>query len=422
MRAHFSFPQSWTNLNHGSFGSTPASVQSHRSSLQLQSETRPDAFIRHVYPGLLARARGALAELLRAPADEVVLVPNATTGVNTVLRSLGLGEGDKVVYFDCVYPACERTVEYLEDSVGAVGVRVRLPLVSATREEIVSALRDAIRRERGGGGGGRVRVAIFETIAAMPGVRLPFEDLVQACRRESVLSLVDGAHGVGHIPLDLTELGADFFVSNCHKWLYVPRGCAVLHVPVRNQPLIRSALPTSYGYRRPPGGDSSAFVEMFKFVGTVDYSPYLTVPAAIAWRKEVGGEEAIMKYCWTIGKAGADLVADRLKTEVMRSDGGEECALWNVRIPICTVDSEAGTTGTSTKVPEEDAEKVTDFMTSKMVDEHNTYIALIPNYHGHWWARFSGQIYLELKDFEFAARALLELVARVGNKEYLVKE
>jgi len=196
----------------------------------------------------------------------------------------------------------------------------------------------------------------------------------------------------------------------------------VLHVPRRNQKLIRSTLPTSFGYRPPAQSNSNsseAFVEMFEFVGTVDFSPYLSIPAAIAWRKEVGGEEAIMKYCWLIGRTGADLVAERLNTEVMRSEAGEECAFWNVRIPICTV--ETGT-GAATKIAEEDAEKVTDFMTSTMVDEHNTYIALVPNYQGHWWARFSGQIYLELKDFEFAARVLRELVVRVGNKEYLAKE
>jgi selenocysteine lyase/cysteine desulfurase len=417
MRQHFSFAKGWTNLNHGSFGTIPLALQEQRESLQRQSEERPDAFIRKTYPTQLSEARTALASLLHVPACEVVLVPNTTTGINTVLRSLGLVPGERMVYFDCIYPACERTLEYLEESTGAVAVRIPLPF-QATDVQITSALRETIRREQAAGERRSVRVAIFDTITGMPGVRLPFEYLVEVCREEGVLSLVDGAHGVGHIPLDLGELGADFFVSNCHKWLYVPRGCAVLHVPARNQPSIRSALPTSYGYVPRPG--SSVFVDMFEFVGTMDVSSYLAIPAAIAWRRDVcGGEDAIMKYCWRIGRAGADLVAERLKTEVMKREGGEDCALWNVKIPICTV--EAGACA-AIKVAEEDAGKVTDFMTSKMVDEYNTYIALVPNYQGHWWARFSGQIYLELKDFEFAARVLHELVVRAGNKEYLMKE
>ena len=65
--------------------------------------------------------------------------------------------------------------------------------------------------------GKRVKVAVFDTVVSMPGLRMPFERLVEECREEGVLSLVDGAHGIGHVELDLGRLDADFFVSNCHK-------------------------------------------------------------------------------------------------------------------------------------------------------------------------------------------------------------
>jgi selenocysteine lyase/cysteine desulfurase len=65
--------------------------------------------------------------------------------------------------------------------------------------------------------GGKVTVAVFDTVVSLPGLRMPFERLVKACREMGVLSIVDGAHGVGHVELDLGALDADFFVSNCHK-------------------------------------------------------------------------------------------------------------------------------------------------------------------------------------------------------------
>lgn len=80
--------------------------------------------------------------------------------------------------------------------------------------------------------GGRVKVAIFDTVISVPGIRMPFERLVEACKELGVLSCLDGAHGVGHVELDLSKLDADFFVSNCHKYA-LPTLC--LLGPVNSQ-------------------------------------------------------------------------------------------------------------------------------------------------------------------------------------------
>lgn len=155
-----------------------------------------------------------MADLLDVPANEVVLVKNATTGVHTVLHNLGLREGDVVVYFDTVYGGIERMLISLGEQTGMKGrkVAVRFPVGV---EEVVRGFREVVVKAQSEGL--RVRAALFETVISMPAVRFPFESVVEVCRELDVLSIVDGAHGVGQIPLELGSLKPDFFTSNCHK-------------------------------------------------------------------------------------------------------------------------------------------------------------------------------------------------------------
>lgn len=175
------------------------------------AEAAPDRFIRYDYPRLLDESRSAMAEFLNVPVDEVVFVPNATTAINVVLRNLNYQEGDLIVYLDPIYGACEKTISYVTATTLARSVKVEFTY-PINDNELVSKFEEVLAVNLG-----RIRVALFETVASLPGVRLPFERLTAIAKSYGVLTLIDGAHGVGHLPLDLNELAPDFFVSNCHK-------------------------------------------------------------------------------------------------------------------------------------------------------------------------------------------------------------
>ncbi|CBX99244.1 hypothetical protein LEMA_P084830.1 [Plenodomus lingam JN3] len=313
----------------GSFGTYPSPIRTVLRSYQDAAEARPDHFIRYLYPPLLTASRAALSTLLNVPASTLVFVPNATTGINTVLRNLTYSPGDHILYFDTIYGACEKTVAYITETTAAESVKIKYTY-PVEDEWLVGELRRVVGEVESSGG--KVKVAVFDTVVSMPGVRMPFERLVEVCRELGVLSCVDGAHGVGHIDLDLGALGADFFVSNCHKWLHVPRGCAVFHVPTKNHHLIRTTLPTSHAFipkssshnipsplpsppslstttNTPPPTSStssttSPFTLAFDFVGTIDNAPYLCVPTALTYRTQhLGGEQKIRTYCSTLALA-----------------------------------------------------------------------------------------------------------------------
>ncbi|KAI3076921.1 hypothetical protein CBS147339_4891 [Penicillium roqueforti] len=235
-----------------------------------------------------------------------------------------------------------------------------------------------------------------------------------------------------------------YLVSNCHKWLYTPRSCAVLYVPRRNQHLMRTTLPTSWGFIPAPASPAinasvlqdpnapvtkTAFEQLFEFVATTDDSAYICVAAALKFRAEVcGGEDAIIAYTQRVANEGADAVAAALGTDVLQEPDlkpGQEsrmrqCAMTTVRLPIAV--ASAGNEESSDKtalvvLSEEEAPKAAAWIQTQLTDEHNTFLPVF--HHGPWlWTRLSGQTYLETSDFESVGVVLRELSERVAKKEF----
>lgn len=412
----------------GSFGTFPRAVRDKQREFLDACEARPDPFIRWDYPKYLDISREAVAKVINAPTETVVFVSNATIGVNTILRNLTWNQDgkDEIIYFNTIYGACGKTISYVAESHGNIVKGREISITyPAEDEEIVTAFKEAIRASRAEGN--VPRVAIFDVVSSMPGLRIPFEQLTAVSREEGILSLIDGAHGIGHVNLDLAALDPDFLVSNCHKWLFVPRGCAVLYVPIRNQDLMRSTLPTSHGFV-PKGGaiglpnplgrsaTKSDYVISFEFVGTIDTSNYLVVPEAIKWREQVcGGEKAIIEYNTKLAQQAGQLVAKHLGTQVLdnKSRSMTNCCLVNVALPI--VASAEKIQGTNTVSPE-NALAAVQWMQKTLNEEYQTFIAIL-FFQGQWWARLSGQVYLELSDFEFAAKVLKEVSEKAAAQE-----
>lgn len=370
-------------------------------------------------------SREAIARVVNAPTEACVFVPNATTGVNTILRGLTFAPGDVIVYFAAIYGACEKTIAYITETTPAESHRIEYtyPISDA---DLCGAFLEAIQALKAAGK--NPKIAIFDTIVSLPGVRMPFERLTTICKDNGILSLIDGAHCIGHIPIDLTALDPDFFVSNCHKWLFVPRGCAVLYVPVRNQHLVRSTLPTSHGFQPLPTDGAvinnplppsvkSPYIANFEFVGTIDNSPYVCVPAGIKFRKACtwqgkSGEDAIIAFTQDQAQKFGEIVSDVLGTEVLENKEGTlgKCNFRNVRLPL----EFATVAGSDTAK----AAKVAQWIAKVLVEEYETFVAVI--FHaGAWWVRLSAQVYLDMSDWTWAAETLKEVCERVAKGEAL---
>lgn len=205
----------------------------------------------------------------------------------------------------------------------------------------------------------------------------------------------------------------------------VPRGCAILYVPRRNQHLMKTSYPTDGRFL--PEADRKEispvqyFGHLFEQVSTIDTSPYLCIVEALKFRKEIcGGEEQVRAYCIGLAKEGGELMATIMGTEVLKNKNTsgtlQECCFTNVKLPL-DVDQEGSGTGESSGIVEENAQAVAIWMTERSVNEFDTYIA-VRYYAGGFWTRLSGQIYLDLSDFAWAAGVLLELCARAQRGDW----
>ena len=262
MRDGFLLDPQVVHLNHGSFGACPIPVFEEYQAVQRELESGPtDFFTRKAArwfwggaerPGRLAEARARLAKFVGARADDLVFVPNATSGLNAVIRSLPLESGDEILTTGHEYGAITRTWEFA----GA-------ELVVCAPDEVAARI------------GPRTRAVSVSHVTSPTALLLPVEEICTAARAAGVLSIVDGAHAPGQVPLDLDSLGADIYAGNCHKWLCAPKGAGFLWARPEHQSSIEP-LVVSWGYRE--GAD---FAERHGWAGTRDPAAYLAVPKAI---------------------------------------------------------------------------------------------------------------------------------------------
>ncbi len=265
-------------LNHGSFGATPRPVFDVYQDWQRRMERQPVQFLIDDLTGHLADARRVLGEYLNADADDLVYIPNATFGVNVVARSLDLGAGDELLSTNHENGACENIWFFLSQKQGFTYVRQEIPVPFAGQEAIAEQIWQGVTPN--------TRVIFISHITSPTAVRFPIETICTRAREAGILTIIDGAHALGQIPLDLTALGADFYTSNGHKWLCSPKGSAFLYARRDKQHLVEP-LVVGWGWE----ADSvfsygSTYLDNLQWLGTNDLSAYLAVPAAIQFQEK----------------------------------------------------------------------------------------------------------------------------------------
>lgn len=304
MREHWLLDSAITYLNHGSFGATPKAVLAKQDALRAQLEREPVRFMVRELEPLLDDARSVLAAFVGADPAAIAFVPNATAGVNAVLRSLDLDTHDELIVTSHEYNASRNALEYVAGLAGAKVVPIDIPFPIASPDEVVERVLARVTD--------RTRLLLIDHVTSQTGLIFPIAPIVAELKQRGIDTLVDGAHGPGMLPLDLDALGAAYYTGNLHKWVCAPKGAAFLYVASNRRIGIRPVV-ISHGANS-ARNDRSRFHLEFDWPGTLDPTAWLSVPEALRFMGEAvaGGWPEVMRRNRELALRARDLLCQRL--------------------------------------------------------------------------------------------------------------
>ena len=275
LRELFLLDPAMIHLNHGSFGACPRPVFAAYQGYQRELEANTSEEMGRLTQRVPA-VRETLAAFVGADPGDLVLTANATTALNAVTRSFPLREGDVVLGTDHAYGAMANAWRYACQRAGAEYQEVAVPLPAPPRSELVERIWAAV--------GPRTRVLFLSHITSPTALTWPVAALIRRAREAGILTVIDGAHAVGQLELDLDALGADCYVASCHKWLMAPKGTGFLHVRREHHGWL-APLVVGWGWGNDPG-ERTRLVTEHENQGTRDPAGYLAVADAIAFQRE----------------------------------------------------------------------------------------------------------------------------------------
>jgi isopenicillin-N epimerase len=314
-RAEMMLDSTVANLNTGSFGPLPRVVFERVTELRKRLAEEPMDFLIRQLPSLLWEARERLAQFLHGDPKRLVFTVNVSASVNLIASALRLAAPGEILLTDHEYGAMHWCWERAAQRQGLTLRTFPLPTMGRDPGEIVDAVHKAITP--------RTRLLFFSHVLSPTGLVLPAREICAEARKRGVISVVDGAHAPAMIPVNFTEIGADFYGANCHKWLLAPTGSGFLYLGLGSEDRLQP-LQVSWGYHHERNRlderdefGSTPRIRALEFEGTRDLCPWLAVPAAIDFQTGIGWERIsgrIAELVWYVRQRFDGLAGLKLAT------------------------------------------------------------------------------------------------------------
>ncbi|BAY94271.1 MULTISPECIES: aminotransferase class V-fold PLP-dependent enzyme [unclassified Tolypothrix] len=240
---------------------------------------------------IIQATKAAIASELNVPPSTITLTENVTVGCNIAMWGIEWQTGDHILLSDCEH---QGIIAIAQEIGRRFNVEVTTcPLMDTLNVgDPVEVISQNLRPN--------TRLVVLSHILWNTGQLLPLDKIAELCRNNNSLLLVDAAQSVGAMPLNLTQLGVDFYAFTGHKWLCGPAGVGGLYV----RPEVQANLqPTFVGWRSVVIDERSKPVDWEKSgqryeVATSDYPLYVALQEAIAIHQQWGTpEERYQQIC-----------------------------------------------------------------------------------------------------------------------------
>ena len=306
-RRYWSLAPGAVFLNHGSFGACPTPILNLQTKLRRSLEAEPVQFLWRHYEARLELARREVSKFVGARPQDLVFIPNATTGINAIARSLKFRGGDELLTTSHDYNACRNVLVEAARRSHARLVVANIPFPVRGPGEVVEAILRATTR--------RTRLAMIDHVTSNTALLIPIARIVRELEARGVPTVVDGAHAPGMVPLNITRLRPSWYVGNLHKWVCAPKGAAFLWAREDAQAGLQPAV-ISHGNNTPRAGNSP-FQDRFDWPGTFDPTPWLCAAEAIRWLGHLlpGGWPALRSANHTLVVNARRLLCERLQLQ-----------------------------------------------------------------------------------------------------------
>jgi len=380
----FSLDPSYININHGSYGSAPKYIHNKLQEYQMKAELNPDRWFRIEVQIEMDNLRKKLSKYVNCDPDDLVILENASAGINSVLKSLKFQSNETILYYNIAYGMVKLTLQYVSSEIFTQEQIIQVDLDHQTIQNtdlLLKKTQDTLNRIP------NVKLIVFDHISSVPAVLFDIEKMIKYFRTKGILTLVDGAHAIGAIELDLNRIDPDFYLTNTHKWLYTHRSSCLLYVKKDLQKLIHPII-TSFGYLQ-------SFQSEFFWLGTKDYSSYLTISDALDFRQTIASETEIFSYNHQLAIQAGNLLAQMWNSSILISNEKYISTMNNIELPLMI-----------------DTLDKMNTLYQKLINEHNIFLPMF-QFDNKFYCRISAQIYMELNDYQTVGNIVLNKISNI---------